>query len=33
MSRFVPESLRGYQRSWLRTDIVAGLTLAAEAVP
>lgn len=33
VSRFVPESLRGYRRSWLRTDIAAGLTLAAVAVP
>ena len=29
----VPVSLRGYQRPWLRTDIVAGLTLAAVAIP
>ena len=28
-SRLAPESLRGYQRSWLRADIIAGLTLAA----
>ena len=33
MSRFVPLSLRGYERSWVRADIVAGLTLAAVAVP
>ena len=28
-----PESLRGYQPTWLRADIVAGLTLAAVAIP
>ncbi len=33
MARFLPLSLRGYQRSWLRTDILAGLTLAAVAIP
>ena len=32
-SRLAPESLRGYQRSWLRADIIAGLTLAAVAIP
>jgi high affinity sulfate transporter 1 len=32
-ARLVPESLRGYQRSWLRTDVIAGLTLAAVAIP
>ncbi|WP_256794591.1 SulP family inorganic anion transporter [Terrabacter sp. Ter38] len=32
-SRLAPESLRGYRRSWLRADIVAGLTLAAVAIP
>ena len=26
-------SLRGYQRSWLAVDIVAGATLAAVAIP
>jgi sulfate permease, SulP family len=26
-------SLRGYQRSWLRGDVVAGVTVAAYAVP
>ena len=30
---FVPAAMRGYQPSWLRTDIVAGLTLAAVAIP
>jgi MFS superfamily sulfate permease-like transporter len=30
---FVPVSLRGYQRSWLTGDIVAGVTLAAVAIP
>lgn len=29
----VPATLRGYQKSWLRTDVVAGLTLAAVAIP
>jgi high affinity sulfate transporter 1 len=29
----LPESLRGYQRTWLARDVVAGLTLAAVAIP
>jgi high affinity sulfate transporter 1 len=29
----MPATLRGYQKSWLRTDIVAGITLAAVAIP
>ncbi len=29
----MPVPLRGYQKSWLRTDIVAGITLAAVAIP
>jgi len=29
----VPAALRGYQRSWLSTDLVAGATLAAVAIP
>ena len=29
----MPESLRGYQRAWLARDVVAGLTLAAVAIP
>src|SRR3954454_6403247 len=29
----VPVALRGYQREWLVTDIVAGGTLAAVAIP
>ncbi|HSN12558.1 MAG TPA: SulP family inorganic anion transporter, partial [Propionibacteriaceae bacterium] len=29
----VPVALRGYQRSWLATDLVAGATLAAVAIP
>ncbi len=29
----VPECLRGYQRSWLTRDVVAGVTLAAVAIP
>ncbi|MEI6230381.1 MAG: hypothetical protein WCP81_06580 [Actinomycetes bacterium] len=28
----IPASLRGYQRSWLTTDLVAGATLAAVAI-
>lgn len=30
---FVPVSLRGYKRSWLVTDLVAGATLSAVAIP
>jgi len=30
---FIPMALRGYHRSWLSTDIVAGATLAAVAIP
>jgi len=33
LTRLTPDSLRGYQRTWLRTDIVAGVTLAAVAIP
>ena len=29
----MPESLRGYQRAWLVRDVIAGLTLAAVAIP
>ena len=29
----VPRALRGYQRSWLAVDLVAGATLAAVAIP
>jgi MFS superfamily sulfate permease-like transporter len=29
----VPESMRGYQRSWLARDVIAGVTLAAVAIP
>jgi high affinity sulfate transporter 1 len=29
----VPEALRGYQRAWLARDVIAGLTLAAVAIP
>ncbi len=32
-ARILPASLRGYQRSWLRTDILAGVTLPAVAIP
>jgi high affinity sulfate transporter 1 len=31
--KFVPVSVRGYQRAWLTKDVVAGLTLAAVAIP
>ena len=31
--RLTPPALRGYQRSWLRTDVIAGVTLAAVAIP
>src|SRR5215213_3614897 len=31
--KFAPESLRGYRRSWLATDVIAGVTLAAVAIP
>ena len=33
ISRFAPPSLQGYQRSWLSRDIIAGVTLAAVAIP
>ena len=33
MSRPVFRSLRGYRRSWLRGDVVAGLTVWAVLVP
>jgi len=33
LSALVPTSLRGYQKSWLRTDLIAGVTLAAVAIP
>ena len=29
----IPEPLRGYQRTWLTRDIIAGLTLSAVAIP
>ena len=28
-----PESLRGYQQAWLARDVIAGVTLAAVAIP
>src|SRR4051812_50184317 len=31
--QLVPAALRGYQRAWLTRDIIAGLTLAALAIP
>ena len=33
LSRMTPVALRGYRRAWLASDIVAGLTLAAVAIP
>jgi high affinity sulfate transporter 1 len=33
LKNFVPVSLRGYKRSWLVTDLVAGATLSAVAIP
>ena len=33
LARFTPESLQGYQRSWLPRDVIAGVTLAAVAIP
>ena len=33
LSRLTPASLQGYKPAWLRTDIVAGVTLAAVAIP
>jgi len=33
LTRFTPESLRGYKRPWLTGDLVAGVTLAAVAIP
>ena len=33
ISRLAPPSLQGYQRSWLPRDVVAGVTLAAVAIP
>ena len=33
LAQFTPQSLQGYQRSWLSRDIIAGVTLAAVAIP
>lgn len=33
LTRLTPKSFRGYQPAWLRTDVVAGVTLAAVAIP
>ena len=33
LTRFTPESLKGYKRTWLTGDLVAGVTLAAVAIP
>src|SRR3954463_2751016 len=31
--QLVPNLMRGYQRSWLTRDVIAGLTLSAVAIP
>ena len=28
-----PVSLRGYKRAWVTSDVIAGITLAAVAIP
>ena len=33
LAKLTPPAFRGYQKSWLRTDLVAGATLAAVAIP
>ena len=33
IGRLAPPSLQGYERSWLPRDVVAGVTLAAVAIP
>jgi hypothetical protein len=33
ITRLAPPSLQSYQRGWLPRDIVAGVTLAAVAIP
>jgi len=33
LEAFAPQSLQGYERSWLSRDIIAGVTLAAVAIP
>ena len=33
LGALVPPSLRGYRIGWLRTDLLAGVTLAAVAIP
>ncbi len=33
LGKFAPESLRGYKRAWLTGDLIAGVTLAAVAIP
>ena len=33
LAKLTPKSLRGYQRGWLTGDLVAGVTLAAVAIP
>lgn len=31
--QWLPDGLQGYRRSWLGPDIIAGVTLAAVAIP
>ncbi|HEY5248288.1 MAG TPA: SulP family inorganic anion transporter, partial [Dermatophilaceae bacterium] len=33
LGRMTPASLRGYKRAWLTGDVIAGVTLAAVAIP
>lgn len=33
LQRLLPPAFRGYQRGWLRADVLAGITLAAVAIP
>ena len=33
LKRLLPPAFRGYQRGWLRADVLAGVTLAAVAIP
>ena len=33
MMSLIPVSLQGYKRAWLSTDVIAGATLAAVAIP
>ena len=33
LEHVLPASLRGYKRAWLSTDLIAGVTLSAIAIP